>query len=274
MSDNENRLNATLEKIHQKTDKGATEKKADHEATIFKLAARVENKSKKRSKGSDTSSHSRSSLSNSKTKKQKFQIDQVHSSVEFSVLHLGLFPVKGRFGEFQGGFHYDAKTRTASHILFTVEVDSIDTNEKDRDAHLRGPDFFHVRDEGYDLVRKNRHIVFKLDRLQLPPPQPGKKKNPYSEVLALDVKGSLSIVKATRSVSFPSKVKIISSQNGVLKIGIQLEGKINRKHYGLNWDQPATGFLKKAAGKLVGDWVKISVNALFQPEKKEKTSKK
>ena len=91
----------------------------------------------------------------------RYNIDKAHSSIEFSVKHLGLVPVKGRFNNFEGYVDYHPKKKKITNAYIKIDVDSINTNNEDRDAHLKSKDFFHVRNETYDIVKKKSpHRVF------------------------------------------------------------------------------------------------------------------
>ncbi|MCL6644354.1 MAG: YceI family protein [Dehalococcoidia bacterium] len=72
----------------------------------------------------------------------EFIIDPVHSSIEFSVRHMMVTNVRGRFREFSGTILYDEKDITKSSVRVTIKTASIDTGNADRDNHLRSPDFF------------------------------------------------------------------------------------------------------------------------------------
>jgi polyisoprenoid-binding protein YceI len=74
-----------------------------------------------------------------------YAIDGAHSSVTFKIQHLGLSWVHGRFDDFSGGFTLDADDAGKSLFGLTIKTDSIDTNNKQRDDHLRSPDFFNVK---------------------------------------------------------------------------------------------------------------------------------
>ena len=72
-----------------------------------------------------------------------YSIDKAHSEVTFQVRHL-LTKVRGRFSDFNGTIEYDEENPERSLVDVEVKAASIDTNEPDRDAHLRSPDFFDV----------------------------------------------------------------------------------------------------------------------------------
>jgi polyisoprenoid-binding protein YceI len=73
-----------------------------------------------------------------------YAMDGMHSSVSFKISHLGLSWVHGRFDDFSGAFTIDPDPDKCSFAL-TIQAESIDTNNKKRDEHLRSPDFFNAR---------------------------------------------------------------------------------------------------------------------------------
>jgi polyisoprenoid-binding protein YceI len=74
-----------------------------------------------------------------------YTIDDAHSSLSFKVSHLGLSEIHGRFGEFSGTFSIDKEDPSKSAFALTIKTESVDTNNKKRDDHLRSPDFFNVK---------------------------------------------------------------------------------------------------------------------------------
>ena len=184
-----------------------------------------------------------------------FHQDSSHSSVEFSVKHLGLLPVKGRFKTFTAQFEYDEKTHQAEKVEVKVDVDSIDTNEEDRDAHLKGNDFFQVRDRAYNIIEKNRYMVFRTAKIR------AKKKGKK-----FSLKGSLKILQIEKPVIFNAMVHQRRDSSGqVIGLILTAETKIRRQDFGLNWQKEGVGTLKKAAGKFVGDQVRIRLAMMFLP---------
>src|SRR5436190_20751652 len=73
-----------------------------------------------------------------------YDLDLDHSSVGFTVRHLVISKVKGKFSKFAGAFDYDAAKPDASKVTVTLQSASIDTGVAGRDKHLRSPDFFDV----------------------------------------------------------------------------------------------------------------------------------
>lgn len=78
-----------------------------------------------------------------------YKIDPAHSAVQFSVGHLGIGNIVGRFNTVAGNFNIDSKG--SSKVDVTIEVTSVDTNHEKRDAHLRSPDFFNAKQ--YPMIK-------------------------------------------------------------------------------------------------------------------------
>ena len=181
-------------------------------------------------------------------KAMRYTIDKAHSSIEFSVKHLGLVPVKGRFTKFEGYVDYSKKGKMFRSVHIKIDADSINTDNPDRDAHLKSKDFFHVRNDVYDIVKKNRYIEF------------------WAKNYPLDSarhKGKLKILKSKRNVTLDIQSKILEGKK--FRIGVMAQGEINRQKFGLTWQKPGSGIKNKLAGKLVGDKVKMDINLVFLP---------
>jgi polyisoprenoid-binding protein YceI len=74
-----------------------------------------------------------------------YKIDPVHSSVAFKIRHMDISDVYGRFNEIAGTFVIDKDDPSKSSFTMTIKTDSVDTNNKGRDKHLRSPDFFNTQ---------------------------------------------------------------------------------------------------------------------------------
>jgi polyisoprenoid-binding protein YceI len=74
-----------------------------------------------------------------------YAVDPAHSCVSFKIQHLGISWIHGRFNEFSGNFSLDKTDPAKSEFSLTIKTGSIDTNQKKRDEHLHGPDFFNVK---------------------------------------------------------------------------------------------------------------------------------
>ena len=161
-------------------------------------------------------------------------IDEAHSEVGFSVKHLMISNVKGKFSEFGGDIDFDLKTKKFNKFDGVVTVKSIDTGIGKRDEHLRSADFF---DEP-----KFPKITYKMQK--------------YT---AKGNAGVMDGVLTIRGISKPVKLNveiggIIKDQKGESKVGFSLSGKINRKDFGLNWNK-----VLEAGGVTVGDEIKLNI---------------
>ena len=185
---------------------------------------------------------------------KKFIIDSSQSSIEFSVKHLGLSPVKGRFTKFEGFVAVDPKKMMARKVSVKIDVDSINTDNNDRDTHLKSKDFFHVRNEFLSIIPANRHMQFTA--------------NGFSLKDTSKLKGTLRILKKKKKVDLTIKIKSMKRSGKIWKITITADGEIDRKDYGLTWQKPSSGLKEKLAGKFVGDEVKLMVTLSFQDKKK------
>ena len=165
----------------------------------------------------------------------KWNIDPSHSTAEFSVRHLMITNVKGRFGKLEGSVNYDPEKPEASQIDVTIDATSIDTRDEKRDAHLRSPDFFDVE--------KFPSLTFKSTSVK-------KTDDGFAATGDLTIHGVTKPV--TLEVEGPSEVT--KDPWGNQRIGASATAKVNRKDWGLNWNAAL-----ETGGVLVGETVKISL---------------
>lgn len=166
-----------------------------------------------------------------------YTLDPAHSEVGFSVRHLMISNVKGKFNKYDGKFVFDEKTGKLSGVEVNIDPKSIDTNDDKRDEHLRSPDFFDTA--------KYAKITFKGDKVEMKDGKPVK------------IAGTLTM----RGVSKPVTLDIdyrgaITDAWGNEKVGFGLNGKINRKDWGVSWNKA----LDKG-GVTVGDDVAVNIEA-------------
>lgn len=169
------------------------------------------------------------------TSVRTYKIDKSHSEAIFQVRHL-VTKVRGRFSDFEGTIQFDEANPENSSVEFTIDATSIDTNEPDRDKHLRSEDFF--------AVEQFKTLTFRSKRIT------GKGAE------AFDVAGDLTIRGVTKEVALP--VTFLGKAKdpwGNEKIGFETEITVNRKDYGLKWNAPL-----ETGGFLVGDDVKVSLS--------------
>ena len=159
-----------------------------------------------------------------------YNIDVSHSNVGFKVKHLMISNVNGQFNTFSGNFNYDEKTNTIKSLEGKIKVNSIDTDNKKRDGHLKSADFFDAS--------KHPSLTFKLDRI-----------NDDKAYGILTIKG----VSKKVELDFENSGSIVDPW-GNKRVGLELTGKINRKDYGLNWNKAL-----EASGVVVGETVKLNI---------------
>lgn len=162
-------------------------------------------------------------------------LDTSHSSLNFSVRHLMVSKVRGRFNVFSGKLDVDTSGKLKS-AQGTVDVKSIDTQNAKRDAHLRAEDFFEAAK--YPTMK---FVTTKVTH----------KGNNTA------VQGKLTIKNITKTVTlagnFLGKSKVNFGQGMTEHIGYTLSGKINRKDFGLNFN----GVMNGVAA--VGDDVELEI---------------
>ncbi len=173
----------------------------------------------------------------------KWNIDKSHSSVKFTVQHLVISEVEGSFKMFNGTVVSPTPDFTNADINFTVDVNTINTDDDKRDAHLKSDDFFNA--EKYPEMRFSGTSFKKL------------KGNLYA------LEGNLTIRNTSKKVRFAVVYGgTVKDPWGNVKAGFKATGKINRKDFGLKW-----GALTEAGGAVVGDEVNMIINVEFAQQK-------
>ena len=167
-----------------------------------------------------------------------YRLDEAHSHLGFKIRHLGFSNVRGNFDKFKGQGEFEQKGGILSKLVVTIDAASINTNEPDRDRHLRDSDFFHVKK--YPTLRfKSTKITTKNGR-------------PWS------INGELTMRGVTKKV-----VLKVDEWGGTMedawgnqRIAFSATGKIDRRKFGLTWNKG----LKKVAGVTVGNEVKFELD--------------
>lgn len=161
-----------------------------------------------------------------------YQIDPVHSQVEFTVDHLVVFKVNGAFNEYQGEIEADSASKSLTSAKAEIKVASIDTREPKRDGHLLSADFFDA--ENYPFV------TFTSKRVE------GSGDN-------ITVVGDLSIRGTTKEVALKGSFRGENTDPwGNVRAGFSASTVINRHDYGLSWNKAL-----ETGGVVVGDDVTI-----------------
>lgn len=166
-------------------------------------------------------------------------LDPTHSEIQFKAKHLVISTVTGNFKSFDGKVVSEDDNFIDADIHFSIDVASIDTNQPQRDDHLRSADFFEA--EKYPQI-KFRSTSFK-------------KVSDDEYTLT----GDLTIKDVTKSETF--KVEYGGTATdfyGNFKAGFEVIGKISRKEFGLQWNA-----ITEAGAIVVGDEIKLIMNVQF-----------
>ena len=167
----------------------------------------------------------------------QYDVDADHTNIIFKVKHLGISTVNGSFQGFTGSFEFDPEKVKEAKFNAKIEAASINTGVEKRDGHLRSADFFDVE--------KHPHITFTSKKIEA-----GKGKS-------FKIHGELSIRGVTKPVVLDGELGGIAVDPwGNTRIAISASGKINRKDYGLNWNQ-----VLETGGLLVGEEVQLVIQA-------------
>lgn len=162
-------------------------------------------------------------------------IDPTHSEIQFKVKHLVISTVTGSFKSFEGTVEADNEDFDGATVKFSADVTSIDTNQTQRDEHLKGADFFDS--EKYPTISFEGKLAKKSG-------------SDYS------LKGNLTVKHVTKPFEFEAEHGgNMTDFYGNNKSGFEIVGKINRKEFGLEWSA-----VTEAGGVVVGDEVKLIAN--------------
>jgi polyisoprenoid-binding protein YceI len=168
--------------------------------------------------------------------------DSAHTSAQFAVKHMMVSTVRGAFSKVTGSAHLDDKDVTNSSVEAVIPVDSVDTREPKRDAHLKSPDFFDAA--------KFANITFKSTSIS-----PGMGGH-------LNVAGILTIHGVSKPVVLDTEITPeTKGMGGKSSRGVSATTKISRKDFGLVWNHAL-----ETGGVAVGDEVTIQIDAELQPK--------
>lgn len=170
-----------------------------------------------------------------------WDIDTVHSDVSFTVRHLMVSKVRGRFSSFEGQI-VTSDDPSASSVTATIDLTSIDTNNEQRDDHIRSADFFDVEN--------NKSMTYRSTGIQ-----------GGGETYRVD--GELSLHGITRQVPLSMEVNgVAQGMQGETRAGFSATAQISRKDFGIEFNIPMDG-----GGVVVGDKIDISleIEAVLRP---------
>lgn len=176
--------------------------------------------------------------------KTKWGIDSTHSEIGFKIKHLMISNVKGVFREFEASIYTTGKDFMTAEIDFWLNPASVDTGDAKRDEHIKAPDFFDVLN--HKQITFIGNTFEKLDD-----------KGNYLLYGELTIKGIAKQIKL--NVEFGGVMK---DPWGNEKAGFAIIGKMNRKDWGLTWNN-----VMETGGMMVGD--EVIINCDLQLMKQE-----
>jgi polyisoprenoid-binding protein YceI len=165
-----------------------------------------------------------------------YSIDTTHSEIQFKVKHLVISTVSGHFQKFEGSLEANEANFSDAKINFSADVNSIDTNNEQRDGHLKSDDFFNAE--------KFPAITFVSKEL---------KKDGLNNYKLI---GDLTIRDITKTITLETEYTGLAVDPwGNTKIGFEVTGKINRFDYDLKWNA-----LTEVGGAVVSSDIKLALN--------------
>lgn len=165
----------------------------------------------------------------------RWNFDETHSGVDFVVRHMMVSKVRGQFTGIKGWLEFDEEQPENAQIVARIDVDTINTRQADRDAHLRSADFFDVEN--------HPQMVFKSTAVKVTGENRG------------EVTGDLTIRGVTKPVTFDVEYfGQLDSPFGDRRTGFSGTIKINREDFGLTWNQAL-----ETGGWLVGKEITVHV---------------
>ncbi|WP_304036664.1 YceI family protein [Mesonia mobilis] len=164
----------------------------------------------------------------------KWILDPSHSEVSFKVKHMMISTVTGHFDEFEASIETEQEDFKNAEMRFSAKVDSINTKNSDRDAHLKSEDFFNAT--------AHPELSFTSTAFD------GEK-----------LTGKITLRGVTKEITLEVDYNgIVEDPYGQTKAGFEFTGSLNRKDFGLSWSA-----VTEAGNVVVSDKVKLIVNAQF-----------
>jgi len=165
----------------------------------------------------------------------KYKLDESHTYIGFKVKYLAFSTVRGKFDKFSGSSNFDEKSGKLSALQATITATSINTNEPDRDKHLRSADFFDVK--------KHKNVTFTSTKVIYKNKKPSK------------IVGKLTIHGVTKTINLK-----VTDWGGTAvdpwgnkRIAFEATAKIDRRNYGLKWNKG----LKQVGGLMVSNEIEF-----------------
>ncbi|HEU5165379.1 MAG TPA: YceI family protein [Chitinophagaceae bacterium] len=173
---------------------------------------------------------------------QTWALDPTHSELQFKIKHLMISTVSGQFNQFKATVETDNDDFSRAKVHFEAVVDSISTNNEQRDAHLKNGDFFDA--EKYPVITFDSEKMEKIDEEEY------------------KLHGTLTMRGISKKIILNAEFGGITKDPwGNTRTGFSVTGKINREDFGMTF-----GAVSETGGLLLGDDVKINANVQFVKE--------
>lgn len=165
-----------------------------------------------------------------------WNIDPTHSEVQFKVKHLVISTVTGSFKSFNGSIETNNDSFEDAKVTFEADINSIFTNNEDRDAHLKSDDFFNA--EKFPKLKFTSTSFEKVGDDEF------------------EVTGDLTIRDVTKTIKLNAEYGgTVTDPYGQTKAGFEISGTINRKEFNLTWNA-----VTEAGNVVVADNIKLQMN--------------
>jgi len=173
----------------------------------------------------------------------KWALDPTHSEVNFKVRHMMVSNVSGSFKNFNATVETEGDDLSSAKVHFTADVNSVSTNNEQRDSHLKTGDFFDAEN--------HPQIIFDGDKMEKVDDQNYK------------VHGNLTMRGVTKPITLKVEFGgIMKDPWGNDRAGFEVSGKINRKDFGVSF-----GMVSETGGLMLGEEVAINANTEFVKQK-------
>lgn len=149
---------------------------------------------------------------------EPWMVDHAHSEIGFQVRHMMVSKVHGAFQEYEGTVDFDGQDVTKGSVEFTIQAASIDTDNENRNGHLKSPDFFDVEKYPTITFKSTKIVKGEEDKFQ--------------------IVGNLTIKDVTKQVTFDCVMNgMFTDAKGMSRAGFSAETTINRQDYHVNWSK-------------------------------------
>ena len=173
----------------------------------------------------------------------KWVLDPTHSEMQFKVKHLMISTVTGQFNKFEGSFETEDENFSAAKAQISIDVNSISTNNEQRDGHLKTADFF-------DMTNFPK-ITFVSEKLMKTDDENYK------------VEGILTMRGVAKKIIFDAELGGVTKDPwGNMRVGFSINGKVNRKDFGVSFSM-----LTETGGIALGEDIKFLANVQFVKQK-------